>query len=458
MSNRGALSEDDLDEVEFEPSPEDLREIEQKHSDFKNDDILSTYLSEMGKIPLLERKAELHLAKKIDHFRQCGRTLVLSYFPYFCRAIDLIEGVVDGDNAVDRTLKVVQDYSSKDALRTDLRETVTDLRILQCKIRIAKNQKVINALLKVGISLIESVKPQIKWIHRMYNDLQKVTEEGYKPDEFKMPWQEFQRRREMTKVIFEVYEDAKRDLANGNLRLVVSIAKKYRNTQVGFLDVIQEGNAGLMRAVEKYEYRKGYKFSTYATWWIRQSITRSLSDSSRVIRLPVHIVEQLSKIEKATRKLIQKTGIEPSPEQVVREVAVNYKLPDFTLEDYYRIQKVSNAPASLDKAVSGDTEESVFGDLIPDQNNESPIDAAAKSILKEKLLEVLETLSAREREILKLRTGIGDGYVYTLEEVGKIFKVTRERVRQIEAKAIRKLKHPSRSKQLESFINKNNLS
>jgi len=444
----------------LEPADEELYQIEKERIDrtLKSDDMLSTYLGQMGKIPLLSRPAELHLAKKIDHFRQGGRTLILSFLPNFTRAIDLIDGVVKGRKAVDRTLKISYDYESKETLREDLKKVVEDLKVLQTRMQITNNKYLSNKYLKLGISLIEKSRLQIKFIHRMYLHILAIDDKDYKPEDYGMSWEEFKIRQTLTKLQFDIYEDAKRDLANGNLRLVVSIAKKYRNSNVQFLDIIQEGNAGLMRAVEKYEHRRGFKFSTYATWWIRQSITRSLSDSSRVIRLPVHIVEQLSKMEKASRKLSQNTGLDPSPEEIVKEVRVNFKLPDFNIQDYYRIQKVAKSPISLDKPVSNDSDDSVFGELLHDRSNETPVEAAAKSMLKERLLEVLDSLSVREREILKLRSGIGDGYVYTLEEVGKIFKVTRERVRQIEAKALRKLRHPSRSKRLENFVDKKLLS
>jgi RNA polymerase primary sigma factor len=291
----------------------------------------------------------------------------------------------------------------------------------------------------------------------MYDELRDIKEENYDEDLYKISWDEFCEKLELTKLYFDIYEDAKKDLANGNLRLVISIAKKYKNSHVSFLDIIQEGNAGLMRAVEKFEYSRGFKFSTYATWWIRQSITRSLSDSSRVIRLPVHIVEQLSKIEKATKKIAQDTGIEPTPEQIVSEVRLNFKYTNFTVQDYYKIKKVARSPVSLDKPVSGNEEENVFGELIQDRRVMGPVQAANKNMLRERLLMVIDSLSAREREIVKLRFGLGDGYIYTLEEVGRIFKVTRERVRQIEAKALRKLRHPSRSNQLENFVDKDKL-
>jgi len=450
------------DKERNEPNHDELVAIEREkiESSVASDDLLSVYMRQMGKISLLNRKSELYLAKKIEHFRQAGRTLIFSFHPYLVRSINLIDGVIRGTNAVDRTLKIKHTSSMIDAatdkilLKKRLKPFVQELKVLQVRLCLNHPKSVHDAYKRLSISILEECGVQIKFVHGMYNELLKISPDDFSEDEFKMSWDEFRLRRKRTKLFFDIYEDAKKDLANGNLRLVVSIAKKYRNNHVAFLDIIQEGNAGLMRAVEKYEYHRGFKFSTYATWWIRQSITRSLSDSSRVIRLPVHIVEQLSKIEKATKKLLQSAGSEPTPEEIVKEVRVNFKHPDFSLNDYYRIKKVAKSPVSLDKSVSDDVNESMFGDLIEDKTNESPVQAAAKNMLKERLLGVIDTLSSRERAIIKLRFGLGDGYIYTLEEVGRIFCVTRERVRQIEAKAIRKLRHPSRAKSLENFVDR----
>jgi RNA polymerase primary sigma factor len=243
---------------------------------------------------------------------------------------------------------------------------------------------------------------------------------------------------------FAEYEHAKRELSGGNLRLVVSIAKKYRNRGLSFLDLIQEGNTGLMRAVDKYEHRRGFKFSTYATWWIRQAITRAIADQARTIRIPVHMIETMSKLRNVSKKLLQEMGREPTIEETAKAAQISY-------EECKRVLKISRQPISLDRPV-GESEDSYFGDFIEDNSVESPVSAATNEMLKDKIEGVLKTLTYREREIIKLRYGLGDGYTYTLEEVGRIFKVTRERVRQIEAKAVRKLQHPVRSRQLEGFL------
>ncbi len=245
---------------------------------------------------------------------------------------------------------------------------------------------------------------------------------------------------------YRAYEDVKQKLSSGNLRLVVSIAKKYRHRGLSFIDLIQEGNTGLMKAVEKYEYRRGYKFSTYATWWIRQAITRAIADQARTIRIPVHMIETMSKLRRVTKQLIQERGREPTIEEIAKQAEI-------PISEARRVLRISRHPISLDRPIgTGDSDESQFGDFIEDTSAESPVNMASYEMLKDKLDAVLKSLSYREREIVKLRYGIGDDYTYTLEEVGRKFNVTRERVRQIEAKALRKLQHPVRSRKLQGFL------
>jgi RNA polymerase primary sigma factor len=252
------------------------------------------------------------------------------------------------------------------------------------------------------------------------------------------------KRQVRTKIYLEEYEKAKRVLSAGNLRLVVSIAKRYRNRGLSFLDLIQEGNTGLIRAVDKFEYARGYKFSTYATWWIRQAITRAIADQSRTIRVPVHMIETMGRVRTATRQYMQDHGIEPSPEEIAA-------ITHLSLDDARCIMKMARHPLSLDQPV-GDHDDSYFGEFLEDYRDDDPLYSLNHESLKEKIAGLMESLNYREREIIRLRYGLTDGYTYTLEEVGKIFSVTRERVRQIEAKAVRKLQQPYRSRDLLGFL------
>ena len=261
----------------------------------------------------------------------------------------------------------------------------------------------------------------------------------------KIPLLSFEDELKLAEKVLEGDEEAKKKLSESNLRLVVSIAKKYVGRGMLFLDLIQEGNMGLIKAVEKFDYTKGYKFSTYATWWIRQAITRAIADQARTIRIPVHMVETINKLIRTSRLLLQRLGREPSPEEIAAELEIS-------VEKVMEIQKIAQDPVSLETPI-GEEDDSHLGDFIQDDDSPAPQDAAAYTMLKEQLEEVMNTLTPREAKVLKLRFGLEDGKARTLEEVGKEFDVTRERIRQIEAKALRKLRHPSRSKKLKDYMN-----
>ena len=261
----------------------------------------------------------------------------------------------------------------------------------------------------------------------------------------KIPLLSFDEELELAKKVIDGDEEAKQKLAESNLRLVVSIAKKYVGRGMLFLDLIQEGNMGLIKAVEKFDYTKGYKFSTYATWWIRQAITRAIADQARTIRIPVHMVETINRLIRTSRLLLQRLGREPSPEEIAKEM-------DMPVEKVMEIQKIAQDPVSLETPI-GEEDDSHLGDFIQDEDSPAPQDSASFTLMKEQLDEVMNTLTPREAKVLKLRFGLEDGRARTLEEVGKEFDVTRERIRQIEAKALRKLRHPSRSKRLRDYMN-----
>ncbi len=453
-----------------------------------SEDPIRVYLSQMGEIPLLTREEEIFLAKQIEVTRRRFRRTLLSteYALNYCH--DTLQRVHRGELPFDRTIKVSMTESLEkeqilgrmpinlatiaDMRRRDREDyELLKSRTLSAQDRAAVQQRLqerrrrcVTLLEELSLRTqrlqpcmkrLEQISARMTELHEQIESLQNLQSAADESRHLQRELDELQALTQETPASLAArvrsihqrhneYDKAMRDLSGGNLRLVVSIAKKYRNRGLTFLDLIQEGNTGLMRAVDKYEYRRGYKFSTYATWWIRQAITRAIADQARTIRVPVHMIEAMTKLRTAQRLLLQEIGREPTVEETAEKAGV-------ALEEARRVLRISRQPVSLDKPI-GEGDDSAFGDFIEDRGNDSPVSNAASEMLKDKIDLVLKTLTYREREIIKLRYGLGDGYTYTLEEVGRIFKVTRERVRQIEAKAVRKLQHPVRSRQLQGFL------
>ena len=450
-------------------------------------DPVRMYLSQMGDIPLLTREKEIYLAKQIEVARKRMRRVIMECDFSMKFTVDTMKKVHAGELPFERTLRTSETENVKKEqilgrmplnLKTIeflLEENTVDFALIQnpatsatqreaARVRLVKRRRKAatlceelslrtQRLLPVGRRLeqisrrMDELKTLVdtktrlgrheeaQCLRRELQDLIDMTQET--PDTLRTRVKEFQRR-------LAAWTKGKQRLSGGNLRLVVSIAKKYRNRGLSFLDLIQEGNAGLMRGVEKYEYRRGYKFSTYATWWIRQAITRAVADHARTIRIPVHMFQSISALKTKSEQIRQATGREPTIEELAEAVGLS-------VEETERIMKTWKHPVSLDTPI-GESEDSCFGDFLEDDNEGSPAESAMHKLLKDKIEHVLRSLTYREREIIRLRYGLGDGYSYTLEETGRIFKVTRERIRQIESKALRKLQHQTRSTHLKGFV------
>jgi len=451
------------------------------------DDPIRMYLTQMAEIPLLSRAEEIALAKKIEVTRKRFRRTLLASHLALHQTLKMLRQVHDGDLPFDRTIKVsLTERLTKEQIQARMPQNLPTLDYLvsedrrdfevlirrsasrneRCRARrrfMRRRAKKLTLVEELSLRTrrLQPMIRQLTGISRRMDDVRRQLKRT-RSDADRGVWRGLRRelrdlmrqtlespaslrnRCRLLQKQFAEYEIVKRQLSSGNLRLVVSIAKKYRNRGLSFLDLIQEGNTGLMRAVDKYEYRRGYKFSTYATWWIRQAITRAIADQARTIRIPVHMIDVLSKLRNVSKRLLQEMGREPTTEETAAAAGIS-------LDETRRVLAIGRHPTSLDRPI-GESEDCSFGEFIEDQHTESPFKSASIGLLRGKIEELLKTLTGREREIIRLRYGLDDGYSYTLEEVGRIFKVTRERVRQIEAKAVRKLQHPVRSRELEGFL------
>jgi RNA polymerase primary sigma factor len=435
------------------------------------DDPIRLYLTQMGEVPLLSREDELRLAIRIEISRKRFRALLFESPVVAAEAVRMLEDVIEGRRAADRTLRsgelrdraihaLPRHLSVIGRALGEGRSAAGGERLRACRRRWVEGL--------MGIELqFDRYLELLAGLERVRRRLEELSRPGPAAGDPSLPDPRHAELRRIEAAALEgpealvarlrvirgalgQYEDARRKLSAANLRLVVAIAKRYRNRGLPLLDLVQEGNVGLLKAAELYEHRRGYKFSTYATWWIRQGITRAIADRSRMIRLPVHVNENLSRLYAVTQQLAQRLGRDPRPAEVSEAAGI-------PIEEVLRAQRLTQGPLSLDRP-TGEDEDAAVGGFVEDVGAESPAELAAREMLRERVRAVLGTLSARERDILRLRFGIDTGNTYTLEEVGRIFRVTRERVRQIEAKALRKLRHPLRSRELEGYVEEDGVS